>query len=167
MLFVGCRRYTAAYPRLLERAGAKCWTIDIDPDAVRWGAPGHHVIGGIEQAGRLFPRETFDTVVLSGVFGFGLDSFDSQDAAITGVKSVIKHGGWFILGWNKDRVSDVHTLPALVNDFAPSCIQGFSEQREFADSSHVYSFYEACHHARSEAAQVGYAEAPSLLGKRP
>src|SRR4051812_48632794 len=56
LLWVGCRAYTRSYPNLLERKGGQCWTLDVEPEAARWGHGGRHVVGSILDAPRLFPN---------------------------------------------------------------------------------------------------------------
>jgi hypothetical protein len=50
VLVIGCRPYTKHYPGLFGMHGAECWTIDIDPSAARWGAPGRRVTGAIQDS---------------------------------------------------------------------------------------------------------------------
>jgi SAM-dependent methyltransferase len=87
---------------MLEGHGVACWTLDIDPEVIRWGATGRHVIAPIEQAATHFHAAMFDTVLLSGVFGFGIDDVKAQEAAIAACAAVLKPGGLLVLGWNAD-----------------------------------------------------------------
>ena len=110
VLFIGCRKYTKHYPRLLAARGLECWTIDIDPIAARWGAPERHVIGDILDEPSHWPASSFDTIILNGVFGFGLNSERDQDAALRACRLLLANDGWLVLGWNTDRSVDPSEL---------------------------------------------------------
>ena len=99
-LFIGCRKYTKRYPARLAAYGTECWTIDIDPTVARWGSPKRHVIGDILNAPDYWPSSSFDTIILNGVFGFGLDSVQNQGEALRVCRLLLPEDGWLILGWN-------------------------------------------------------------------
>ena len=40
------------------------------------------------------------------MFGFGIDTVSVQRSACEAMAAVIKPGGWLLLGWNKDRITD-------------------------------------------------------------
>ena len=143
VLFIGCRKYTKHYPRLLAARGLECWTIDIDPIAARWGAPERHVIGDILDEPSHWPASSFDTIILNGVFGFGLNSERDQDAALRACRLLLANDGWLVLGWNTDRSVDPSELPTLQNLFRPSSIPGLAQRQTFAKSTHVYATFTA------------------------
>ncbi|MDT7950770.1 MAG: hypothetical protein RQ966_04625 [Acetobacteraceae bacterium] len=143
LLFVGCRRYTAAYPDAFARGGATCWTLDIDPDAACWGAKGRHVVAGVEASTSVFAPGFFQTIVLSGVFGFGVDGASAQTAALDACASILAEGGLLILGWNTDRVADPSALPALSRWYRPAGAKvGLADRTTFPDGTHVYDVLE-------------------------
>src|SRR6476659_6131339 len=72
LLWVGCQRYTRPYTDLIERAGATCWTLEIDPSARRWGHPQRHIVGDLQRVAALYRPGQFDVAVVNGVFGYGL-----------------------------------------------------------------------------------------------
>jgi hypothetical protein len=113
VLFVGCRRYTRRYPALLERHGARCWTLDVDPGVARRGAPGRHKICAVQDAWRLWPAAWFDTIVMHGVFGYGLDTIEEQEDALLACHKLLKPGGWLILGWQTDLSAEPLNLPVI------------------------------------------------------
>jgi hypothetical protein len=156
-LLVGCRRYTARDPEFLQRNGIECWTLDIDSAATRWGAPGRHVVGAIEEARSLFAPETFDTVVLSGVFGFGLDQIAAQDTAIAACAAILKPNGVLALGWNIDRVTDPSRLPSVAQCFRRCEQAEFARRVTFKGSTHVFDVY----------ALVGTADCPPCTDRGP
>src|ERR1700742_3433251 len=55
VLWIGCRRYTKKYYAMLERDGAQCSSIDIEPSVARWGRRKRHVVGDMLDSPRLFP----------------------------------------------------------------------------------------------------------------
>jgi SAM-dependent methyltransferase len=110
VLLVGCQWYTARDPRFLKRRGVVCWTLDVDPKMAKWGSKGHHVVAPVGRATSHFGSAMFDIVVLSGVFGFGLDEVSAQAKAIEECAAILKPGGLFVLGWNCGLVDDPSTL---------------------------------------------------------
>jgi hypothetical protein len=142
-LFVGCRKYTKHYPALLAARGVECWTIDIDPTAARWGAPGRHVIGDIQDALDHWPPSSFDSIILNGVFGFGLNSVRDQNAALRVCRILLANDGWLVLGWNTDRCVDPSELSTLRNYFRPSSFPHLAQRQTFATSTHEYGTFTA------------------------
>lgn len=114
ILFVGTQAYTIDYPATLEAGGGKCWTIDCDPKVARFGSPDRHVIGSIESLAIYLPQVRFNTILLSGVFGFGVNRFSEQVAALQASAMALEPEGFLVLGWNDRRV------PATVLEEAAS-----------------------------------------------
>jgi SAM-dependent methyltransferase len=141
VLLVGCRRYTAHDPIYLERRGVVCWTLDIDPAVARWGAPRHHLIAPIEDAASHFAPATFDTVVLNGVLGYGVDDADAQEAAVLACAAVLKPGGLLVLGWNSDLVADPSRLTGITRNFDTSSDAELRGRVTFRRSTHVFDFH--------------------------
>jgi hypothetical protein len=140
-LFIGCHKYTKHYPALLLAQGVECWTIDIDPTVARWGAPGRHVIGDNQAAPDHWPPSSFDTIILNGVFGFGLNSVRDQDAALRACRQLLANDGRLVLGWNTDRCVDPSELPTLRNCSTPSSFPGLAQRQTFAISMHEYGTF--------------------------
>ena len=140
-LLVGCRRYTLQDPIFLQQRGTVCWTLDIDPAAIRWGAAGHHVVAPIEQSASIFGAAMFDTVVLSGVFGFGVNEFDVQEAAIDACAAILKPGGLLVLGWNSDLVADPVVLTGLARNFDRAPDTEAVGRVTFHRGTHVFDFH--------------------------
>jgi hypothetical protein len=153
VLFVGCMRYTRHYPSLLEQHGAECWTIDVNPAVARWGAPDRHVTGAIEKATDHWARSSFDTVVLSGVFGYGLNTDHEQEAALRVSRLLLKDDGRFVLGWNTDRCADPANLSTLQQHFRPASLNGLPLRKTFPNSTHVFQFFQP--HGRLEGGSEG------------
>lgn len=137
ILWVGCRKYTAADYVVLERGGGTVWTTDIDPAAARWGRVPRHRTGDICGADELFPDVIFDAIICNGVLGYGVDSVEQQHRALETMARILRPGGRLLLGWNTDKIDDPVggglTTPWFVRaDFAgPSRVT-------FPDVTHVY-----------------------------
>ena len=97
--------------------------------------------GQLSKPIRYFAPETFDTVVLSGVFGFGLDSVPEQDASIAACAAILKPEGILVLGWNTDRVSDPEMLPKLAECFRRHHDAELPDRIMFKHSTHVFDMY--------------------------
>jgi SAM-dependent methyltransferase len=106
MLWVGCQPYTRPYLDIIERRGAECWTLEIDPAARWWGHPRRHLVGDLQKVGALYPPSQFDVALVNGVFGYGLDTLNGQNEAVEGLARILKPGGMLVLGWNTHRSSD-------------------------------------------------------------
>jgi SAM-dependent methyltransferase len=140
VLFVGCRPYTAKYPTAFASLGSECWTVDIDPTVARWGAPGRHRVADVRALGSLFPPDNFDGVILSGVFGFGVDADDMKNETLVSCAAVLRPGGLFVLGWNTDRGPDPGDLEQLAL-FEQTSLEQFAWPTRFTGSTHVFQFY--------------------------
>jgi len=141
VLWIGCRRYTTRYYRLIERDGARCWTVDIDPDVQRFGRAGRHVIGDVRKLNLLFPDRRFETVLCNGVFGFGIDAISDQIAACAAMAAVMKPGGWMLLGWNTDRIPDPLIGGVANRWFKPFSLPGVGRRRMVEGCTHVYDVF--------------------------
>jgi hypothetical protein len=113
ILFVGVRAYTTDYYAMLESGGGTCWTLDIDPAAASFGAPGRHATGCIGALADLIPGVTFDSIVMTGVLGFGVNRFSHQRDVIAECAEALVEGGILVLGWNGTRVH-----PSLLEEAA-------------------------------------------------
>lgn len=141
LLFVGCRNYSESYCKLWWDSGIDCWTIDIDPEAARWGVPGQHVVGDVLEVDRLFPADEFDAVIMNGVFGFGIETVDQIDRALHAVSNVMTEGGLLVVGWNTDKTIDTSTLASMGAHFHYSERIPFPRRKRFPTLTHVYDFY--------------------------
>ena len=101
------------------------------------------MIGDILDEPSHWPASSFDTIILNGVFGFGLNSERDQDAALRACRLLLANDGWLVLGWNTDRSVDPSELPTLQNLFRPSSIPGLAQRQTFAKSTHVYATFTA------------------------
>jgi hypothetical protein len=107
VLFVGCAYYTRWYPLLFD------WFTDIvfatvepDPANARFGSKKNHTVGTLETL-KAIPgnRNSYDLIILNGVFGFGIDDLEDKTKTFETAYELIKSGGKFLIGYN-----DIDTL---------------------------------------------------------
>jgi SAM-dependent methyltransferase len=142
LLWVGCQPYTQPYLDLIERSGAKCWTLDIDPSARWWGHRQRHLEGDVQKVGTLYLTHQFDVALINGVLGYGLNSEDGQNETMAGLARVLKPSGLLMVGWNTHLVSDPLRLSAIEQFFVRSQRAGYERRITFADCTHVYDFFD-------------------------
>ena len=138
LLWVGVRRYTETYPEILEAKGAQVWTADIDPDNAVWGQNGRHITADLLQIDKHFRAGQFSGLLCNGVFGFGVDTIETQTTALRSMAEVMAPGGWLLLGWNTDRTADPLANPAFARWFEPGSLEGLPARRAVAGTTHVY-----------------------------
>ena len=125
----------------LERKGAKCWTMDIDPTVRRWGRPGRHVTGDLRSVVTLFPKQYFDVVFCNGIFGFGIDTLEAQKSAVEASGGVIRPGGWMLLGLEYEQGRGPVGESGIVTPwFEPAELPGFGTRQFVGGCTHVYDF---------------------------
>lgn len=140
ILWIGCRRYTKSYGRLLSAHGGECWTTDIEPSHQKWGEPGRHFTCDLLEIDRIQAPASFDTVLCNGVFGFGIDTPEMQLKALKAMSQVLKPGGRLLLGWNTERVADPTTMDFTNTAFAADDPTGHGPRREIPEAGYVYAF---------------------------
>jgi SAM-dependent methyltransferase len=141
VLWVGCQAYTQPYLKFIERKGAICWTLEIDPTAKYWGHPQRHTIGDLRKVSSLYLSNQFDVALVNGVFGYGLDTPEGQNEAIEGLSRVLRPNGILMLGWDLGHSPDPVELPAIEQFFVRSNCPDFKPRTTFAESPHVYDFF--------------------------
>jgi SAM-dependent methyltransferase len=115
--------------------------LDVDPKMAKWGSRGHHVIAPIGRATAYFRQAMFDTVVLNGVFGYGLDEASAQAKAIEECAKILKPGGLLVIGWNFELVDDPSTLSETKRYFRTASETGAVDRVTFRPATHVFDFY--------------------------
>lgn len=139
LLWVGAKRYTRAYPAILERGGAVCWTTDIESRMARWGRPGRDVTADVCRIDEAFSADGFGGLLLNGVFGFGVDTPALQAVALKAMARVLAPGGWLLIGWNTDRTADPLADPgAWAELFAHQGLATLPARRAIPGTTHVY-----------------------------
>jgi len=144
VLFVGCDSYTAHYERRYF-AGHNYWTLDPDPTVSRFGAK-QHVIARLEDLGRHFSRGFFDLIICNGVYGWGLNSAEDCEAAISQCHACLADAGHLLIGWNdvpgRDPapLSEVRSLSRFSKQRFPAF--GAWQHRTNTPNRHTYCFYQ-------------------------
>ncbi len=140
ILWIGCRRYTKGYGRLLEKSGGECWTVDIEIGHAKWGENGRHLTGDLLLIDQLVPASSFDSVLCNGVFGFGVDTRSAQVAALRAMATILKPGGRLLLGWNTDRVEDPLGLDFMQGAFVGDALTEHGARWAVPEAGYVYDF---------------------------
>ncbi len=140
ILWVGCQAYTADYPARLEAGGGEVWTMEFDPAAVIWGAPGRHRTGDLKAADALFADLTFDAILCNGVLGFGVNATDDQQTALAAMAQILRPGGLLLLGWNTDKIADPAGFTAVA--YRPTTLGDLPSRMTFPTVTHVFDLLE-------------------------
>ena len=144
ILFVGTAWYTKDYPAMF--AGKTFWTIDPDPEQAPYGSPGHHLIERLENIGHHFAPATFDAILATGIFGWGLNTRQQADEAFNVCFEALKPGGLFMHGWDdiaKHKPVDPHSLQSLQR-FEPFAFPPLNRAHYPVPRSHIrhiFDFY--------------------------
>jgi len=143
VLFVGCDSYTAHYQRRYF-AAHDYWTIDPDASRRRFGAR-QHVIARLEEVGRYFPGDFFDLIICNGVYGWGLNSLEDCEAAMSQCHSCLAVGGHMLLGWNDVPERDPAPLSEVrsLSRFSEYSLPALGGPRHLTNTlnRHTYHFY--------------------------
>lgn len=142
ILWVGCQAYTADYPARLETGGAEVWTMEFDPAAAIWGAPGRHRTGDLKAVDTLFGDMIFDAVLCNGVLGFGVNSPEDQQIALAAMAKVLRPGGLLLLGWNTDKISDPVASRFTTPAYRAATLGDLPERMTFPTVTHVFDLLE-------------------------
>jgi SAM-dependent methyltransferase len=140
ILWIGCRRYTKGYGRLLEKRGGECWTVDIEIGHAKWGEKGRHLTGDLLAIDRLVAASSFDSVLCNGVFGFGVDTSSAQMAALRAMATILKPAGRLLLGWNTDRIEDPLNLDFVQEAFVSDDLTLQGARWAIPEAGYVYDF---------------------------
>jgi hypothetical protein len=138
VLFVGCRSYTAHYPRLFARRGIEVWTIDVDPAAARWGARGRHITGDASALDTVADLPQVDCIVFNGILGFGIDDAQGARRSFLGFARVLREGSLLVIGWDTDKTTDPRDFHELTCNFEDVRDPAVPPRQVFEDSTHVY-----------------------------
>lgn len=114
VLLVGCAEYAEHYPCLLEKNN-RVYSIDIDPEAAKYGAK-HHIVGDVCRINKYFKENTFDIILFGGIFGYGLNNVKDAEIAMKNCHYVLKRGGLMIIWWaNTPKHNQI--IPKKLNNF--------------------------------------------------
>ena len=141
VLFVGCASYTAHYQHRYF-AEHNYWTIDPDPTRRRFGAH-QHVVARLEDLGCYFPCGSFDLIICNGVYGWGLNSVQDCDAAMSQCHACLAKTGHLLIGWNDlpeqdpAPLSDVRSL----SEFSKFSFPAFGSWKYLTNTPNRHTFY--------------------------
>ena len=141
VLFVGCESYTSKYGQLFKNTNTEFWTCDIKPENKCWGEPGRHAIENVMTLENSFSLKSFDAVILSGVFGFGINHEPDMNSCLKSIKATLIDKGILILGWNKDLSIDPTTLKQIRQSFNHDAELQLPQRKYFTNSSHVFDMF--------------------------
>ena len=143
VLFVGVAWYTRHYPQAYF-SNVDLWTVDSDPRARRFGAR-QHVMASLQELARYFKPGRFDLIVCNGVYGHGLNDKAGCERAFESCYTLLRPGGYFILGWNDSPDYPAAPLESIVSlqRFVPSTFPPLDTWRYRTNTpyAHTYDFY--------------------------
>ena len=142
ILFVGCAAYTQQYEQFFS--GREYWTIDPVARRRRYGSS-RHIVDTLQNLGHHVAPDYFDLIVCNGVLGWGLNTPEDADAALTTCHSHLRPGGELLVGWNdippRNRVAP-DDIPALRRfEARPLGPLQQTRWRVNAANRHVFDFY--------------------------
>ncbi|WP_438352349.1 methyltransferase domain-containing protein [Microbacterium sp. CJ88] len=111
VLDIGVAWYTRSYPKLF--AGVDYWTVDYDPASEKIASRQHHTVSAT-QLDTVFDAGMFDLIVCNGVVGWGLNKPEDVATGVNAMATVLRPGGWLVLGWNDMEGRRVAGLDALL-----------------------------------------------------
>jgi SAM-dependent methyltransferase len=119
-------------------------TIDADAAKARYGGE-PHVVDSLANLRSHFDSEAFDAVICNGVIGWGLDSREEIEAAVSQCHECLRPGGIFIVGWNDVEPRRPAPLDSIVaiGRFTPYALPPFPAPvyPTLGELRHVYNFY--------------------------
>jgi hypothetical protein len=140
VLQVGTDRYTCHYPALFERYNCVLHTVDSEPAVAVFGAPGNHLTADFLKLDECISPGTYSAVILSGVFGYGINDRAGQDQALRVCARILSPGGTLVLGWNTNLVDDPLSLPAAPEFFAGAPGAELPVRIGFSGETTIYDF---------------------------
>lgn len=145
ILMVGVARFTQHYlPYFKNKEHLR--TIDTDPEVARYSKTEIHIVDSIENIDQHADGDTFDLVLMNGVYGWGLSGEDSLKKSLDAVHKVMKKDGVLLFGWNEMDEYDPLQIRSKTyfDSFRPYEFDGRTEiklPQSRNPKNHVYSFY--------------------------
>ncbi|MCK5211187.1 methyltransferase domain-containing protein [Candidatus Parcubacteria bacterium] len=137
ILDIGREDYQEFYNEFFR--GRELWTIDIDPGKLEFGSL-HHITDDVSNIKKYFSNNSFDFILMNGVFGWGLNQREQINKTFDAIHDILKPDGIFVFGFNDDIIplKEIEGLKKLSPfDFKPlsgcsfNCLNG----------NHKYKFY--------------------------
>ena len=145
VLLVGTRRYTANYPKYLRTPTGRVWTVDIDPQAAKFGNGEFHRVGDVCEIAMLIPGVNFDVILANGLLGFGIDSEREIKRFTQAIASVLGSQGYLMLGWDAHRTADPKSNADIVRLFRHTEFVDLPARQNFvgcAGFDHVFDWFQ-------------------------
>jgi len=141
VLFVGCAYYTWESLSLFNK-GVDLVTVDIDECNAIWGGK-KHLVASILDIDKYVEPDSFDVVLLNGIFGHGVDTPEMQEQTYKALHKILKPDGLLQIGWNHDLIPDPLELESSKHLFYKTDFEGLPPRTTFTDSTHVFDFLRA------------------------
>jgi hypothetical protein len=110
LLFIGVGQYTWHYYQDLKY---NVFTIDYDKSKEKFGAK-NHVVGSAVNLDKFYKKNTFNTIIINGVVGFGINSKQDFKNLIFSANNVLTRQGLLIIGFNnKPKYLDYDLVKVL------------------------------------------------------
>jgi hypothetical protein len=105
ILIVGVAEFTCHYFDLFKMHDVT--SIDIDRRVAQFGSPTGHISDSVARLSCYCPDNHVDAVIMNGVYGWGLDTYEGMRGAIDAVYSALRPPpGLLIFGWDRWRGRD-------------------------------------------------------------
>ncbi len=143
ILFAGCDSYTRWYPALFERFSNLTFaTAEPEEWKKKYGSRKFHWVGRFEDLKALpEQKESYDLVILNGIFGFGTDTSAAKAMTLETAYRLLKPAGTLLIGFN-DRSGNSRFIPAQTEafGFSPAPIPGMevSDYLSRGENCHRY-----------------------------
>ncbi|MBD3253040.1 methyltransferase domain-containing protein [Candidatus Pacearchaeota archaeon] len=79
--------------------GRELWTIDKNPKRKKYGSE-NHITDDVVNIKNYFSENSFDLIIMNGVFGWGLNKPEDVEKTILSFYKILRKGGIFVFGWN-------------------------------------------------------------------
>jgi len=139
ILDIGREDYQSFYNEFFANRNLK--TIDMNPDHAEFGAEGtNHVIDNATSLKEHYLDESFDFILMNGVYGWGLDKEEDIQKCFSAIYDILNTNGVLIVGYNDeifpfDEIDGISKLKKLkfkpLNSDTFTCING----------NHTYKFF--------------------------
>ncbi|MCK5416610.1 class I SAM-dependent methyltransferase [Candidatus Parcubacteria bacterium] len=141
ILDIGREDYQYFYNEFFK--GRELWTLDIDPEREEFGSK-NHITDNVSNLENHFNKNTFDFILMNGVFGWGLNKKDKVESALEAIYNIMRPEGLFILGWND--VKELTPVPLLdikaLQKFKKYTFKPLkSSDFKCTNGEHTYSFF--------------------------
>jgi hypothetical protein len=143
VLFVGCDSYTAHYQRRYFPEH-NYWTMDPEAQRRKFGG-NNHILGRLEDLGRHVPCGYFHLILCNGVYGWGLNSLQDCESAVSQCYLCLADGGHLLIGWNDVPLHDPAPLSEVRSFelFSKHPFSAFGAWKYLTATAnrHTYHFY--------------------------